>query len=142
VSSSRRRRVTGINDRFDEARKRWVRVEGLEYVQYAVPAGERDRGEGARESWGVTHLLSIFSKRTSHKFVTDLSEMTVAELDAVQEFLNTVFDEAREVCEHRDRLAREAFEDGDDSLARLYREVPRVVDRSRKGEQHGQGKGR
>lgn len=115
----------------DPARKRWVRTDNLEFVHYAVPDGEREGGEGANEGWGITHILSFFSKRGSKKvnLSIDLSEMTGEELIAVKQLVDVVFEEAQEVCEHRDRIVQEAFQNGEDTHYRLYRTVPKVVER-------------
>jgi hypothetical protein len=127
-----RKRTPGQGPRptIDPARKRWVRTESLEFVHYAVPDGERPKGEGSVPGWGISHMLTFIYKRGKNAAPSiELTEMTVEELDAVKKMFDTVFAEAREVCAHRDRLAQEAFEDGDDSHFRLYRRVPDVVER-------------
>jgi hypothetical protein len=123
-------------------RKRWVRTDNIEFIHYEVPDGESEHGEGAREGWGETHSVSMIARRGNSYYLTiNLSEMTSEELLAIKDFFNKVFDEAQEICQRRDTLAREAYESGDDSDYRLYRSVPAVVERERKGAQHGQGEG-
>lgn len=127
---TRKRRTGGKSPTINHARKRWVRTDGIEYVHYAVPEGEREGGEGQLEGWGASHILSIIFKSGGGRVTSiELSEMTVKEIDAVKELMDTVFAEAREVCEHRDTKAREAYEDGNDTHYRLYRTVPKVVER-------------
>jgi len=119
-----------------------VRTDNFEFIHYATPDGEREGGEGSVKGWGVTHILGIFTKRFgAHSMVIDLSEMTTQELDATKELLDVMFAEAHEVCEHRDQLAREAYEDGNDTHYRLYRTVPAMVDRSGSLGKHSEGSG-
>jgi hypothetical protein len=115
---------------YDPARKRWVRTDSVEFVHYEVPEGERPGGEGSLPGWGPTHMLTLISKRgTNRVFSMELSEMTAEELDATKEMLDKVFAEARPICEYRDKKAREAFDEGDDSHYRLYRQVPGIFER-------------
>lgn len=131
MSPQPKRRKPPRKSTIDPARKRWVRTDNVEFVHYAVPDGEREGGEGSLTGWGVTHVLSFFQKRGNQQrtFSVDLSEMTLQEVQAVKDMFDKVFAEAQKVCEHRDQLAREAYEDGDDSHYRLYRTVPKVVER-------------
>lgn len=130
MARNKGRGPVGASPRIDHARKRWVRTDGIEFIHYAVPEGTRKRGEGQLAGWGISHILSIIYKKGSVGTASfELTEMTLEELEAVKKLFDTVFDEAREVCELRDRLAQEAYEDGDDSHYRLYRTVPTMVER-------------
>lgn len=61
----------------------------------------------------------------------NLSAMTAAELEVLRDFFNLAFDLADPVTRERDKVAHEAFEQGDDSYARVYRGVPEFVKRQR-----------
>lgn len=56
-----------------------------------------------------------------------LSDMTRDELAATKEFWDISFAQAQSIVEARDRIAQEAFANGDDSYHRLYRQVPRIL---------------
>jgi len=114
----------------DKTLRRWVKTEGVDFLHYNVPNGEADYGEGQLEGWGNTHLIAFALNVDGGPITTlELTEMTKEEITEVKKFIDAVFAEAQEVCELRDRLAREAFEDGDDSHYRLYRVIPNMVER-------------
>lgn len=61
----------------------------------------------------------------------NFSALTAEELEATEKFFKLIFDEARPIVAERDRVAHEAFESGDDSHSRIYRQVPQFVIRQR-----------
>ena len=69
----------------------------------------------------------------------DLSALTIEELDAMREFFTLAFDTAEPVVRMRDKAAHDAFTEGNDSFARLYRQLPQLVVRERKEREHDQG---
>lgn len=133
--ANRRRRPAYKRGAVDPARKRWLRTEGVEFVQYERPAGEKEKGEGSQEEWGPTHVIAQAYLKGGNRrvFYLDLTEFTLEELEAVEQFYMAAFSDARDICELRDRLAQEAFDNGDDAYFRIYRQVPQLVERSRKG---------
>lgn len=58
-----------------------------------------------------------------------LTGMTTAELDVFEKFILHAISRARPIVEDLDRMAWEAFENGDDSYERLYRPDPQFIDR-------------
>lgn len=125
----------------NDSRRRWLTTDGHKFIHYEVPEGETEKGEGSLEGWGTTHTLTIISSLGSREKVMSipLSEFTHEEIVAFQKFFNEVVDRARPVTELRDKKAREAFDEGDDSFYRLYRAVPRYTERQGQSGQHDKG---
>lgn len=74
------------------------------------------------------------------KFINvNLSAMTEVELDATQAILARAIETARPIVQHRDRHAREAYENGDPSFARNYRAAPTLYARARQKRTDDQG---
>src|SRR3546814_11366470 len=53
--------------------------------------------------------------------------MTLPELKDMRDIFNLLFDLAEPVVRERDRIAQNAFREGDDSFARIYRTVQQFV---------------
>lgn len=85
--------------------------------------------------------ISILVHQANRKYpsVINLTGSTVEELDALQDLFNSAFEWARPIAELRDKEARDAFEQGDDSHARYYRQLPKLVYRKRPESEHGEG---
>lgn len=60
-------------------------------------------------------------------FRLGLGSFTERELDLFKEFFELAMRMARPVCQKRDAIAKEAFETGDDSFGRVYRQEPLMV---------------
>lgn len=56
-----------------------------------------------------------------------LTALSAAELKVTRQLLVLLFDLAEPICEGRDRMAQDAYDEGDDSFSRVYREVPQFV---------------
>jgi hypothetical protein len=69
----------------------------------------------------------------------DLSALTMEELTELREFFNVAFDTAEPVVRMRDKVAADALAEGNDSFARVYRQVPKLVVRQRKKREHSEG---
>lgn len=67
--------------------------------------------------------------RTGTRF--SLTTLTEEELDAFGDFIQRSIEIARPIVQNRDRIAKEAMENGDDTFIRVYRAVPVVHDRTR-----------
>lgn len=140
--SKQRRDERAAKAQMDPSRKRWLRTDGLQFVHYEIPDGEKDRGEGSVAGLGPSHVLAVvFLSNPKKPLSIDFSMMSKAEIEATREFILSLLAEAQEVCEHRDKKAQEAFEDGDDSNYRLYRTIPKVVERKGPVGQHSEGAG-
>lgn len=84
-------------------------------------------------------MLTLVSNGIKRTMSVSLSDMTPEELNEFQKFVNLVIDRARPVTELREIKAKEAFDEGDDSYYRLYRPLPRYVDRTGQGSEHDKG---
>lgn len=99
---------------------------------------ENDINEGEREP-GLNYTLN-FRMDSGRKFGFVLSLFTTQELIVMRDMLNLAISKALPVTELRDQHAAKALkEHQDDSFARLWRPVPRLVDRTRL--QPGDGSG-
>lgn len=77
------------------------------------------------ETPSVTVLLSEGVGRAP--FRVGLARFTEQELDLFEEFITLAIKMARPVVLERDRIAAEAFEEGDDSFSRVYRQDPKLI---------------
>jgi hypothetical protein len=57
----------------------------------------------------------------------NLTALTHEELLAMRELFNFAFDLAEPVILLRDRIAQDAFDKGDDSFIRVYRQAPQLI---------------
>ena len=96
-------------------------------------------GENAVGEKGDSTILCIYVPGRTRQLIWDITGMTGAELDATRKFFEHLFDLADPIVRERDRLADEAFSKGDDTYARVYREVPTLVIRPRQERSDGQG---
>lgn len=92
-----------------------------------------EEGETPEVDESVGHSVSLllnsrFDAKTI-KFI--LTHMTGPELDAFEQVFHHAIQLARPSVEARDKLAKEAFENGDDSHERVYRNLPTLVVRER-----------
>ncbi len=107
-----------------EERRAWVRCVFGEFIIYDQSM-TTDPDPEAGERIQLTY-------RDGRKYSRwNLTTLTTEELDAVKKLFDMAFDLARPICEERDKEAQHAFENGDNSFARIYRQSPLFVDRSR-----------
>lgn len=92
-----------------------------------LPEGitEADLGES------VSLTLASYFERRSVRFI--LTHFTEEELNVFERITKLAIDKARPTVVKRDQIAREAMARGDDSHQRVYRSVPQLVERKRKG---------
>jgi hypothetical protein len=83
-----------------------------------------EKGDDTEEI-GDIKLVYPIPKRPAVSW--NLTALTVEELDAVKDIIDTAFGLARPYCEQRDKEAADAFAEGDDSHSRIYRAVPQLV---------------
>jgi hypothetical protein len=69
----------------------------------------------------------------------ELTALTIEELDAMRQFFTLAFDTAEPIVRMRDKAAQDAFTEGNDSFARVYRQLPQLVVRERPEREHDQG---
>jgi hypothetical protein len=75
---------------------------------------------------GTTYML-ILPRPGGKPFKYNLTALTFEELDLTRQFFNLLFDLAEPIVKHRDKVAADAAEQGDDGFARYYRQVPQFV---------------
>jgi hypothetical protein len=124
-----------------ENRYAWLRTVIGQFVIMHYPddplnATDED-SEGDNE-YGPTVRL-ILPRQSGPPLRYNFTALTFEELKMTREFFNLLFDLAEPVVRERDRMAQDAFDAGDDSFARIYRQVPQYVVRGRKGGADGQG---
>jgi len=69
----------------------------------------------------------------------NLTACTEDELIALKHLFDTAFETALPIARQRDKEARDAFDQGDDSHSRIYRQLPQLVYRAGPFAQHGEG---
>lgn len=120
----------GRDTKFSENRAAWIRIETGTYV---IILGD-DIGEGSDVVFYIPPALG----RKFGAVSINLTSLTSEELVALRELFNTALDWAEPVVAQRDKEARIAWENGDDSHARNYRALPTVVYRKRPFGEHGE----
>lgn len=97
-----------------------------------------DEEKALKENLGPTYRVLL--PRPGGKPITyDLTALTHEEFLALKEFWERVFELVEPVVIERDRVAQDAYEAGDDSFARIYRQVPQLVFREGEVRQHSEG---
>lgn len=111
----------GVNHQLSEDRYAWITCEAGKFL---ILVGE-DKGSGPD--------VVIHHPRPGKMpdLAIKLSILTEAELDALEELFMSAFAWARPVVKQRDKEAADAWERGDDSYTRSYRQLPTVVYRKR-----------
>lgn len=116
---------------FSDTRESWVKTGSLDVVMYVNP--HSPEGEV-----GEDHILT-FVHPNRRPLAVNLTGLTEEELNAVQMFLNRAFEQARPIIQERDKVADDAFDQGDDSFVRNYRRPPELVVRTRKVRSNSEG---
>lgn len=124
-----------------------ARIAGFQMTTYvASPEEARDLyrrpPEWALETEGESVLLSIRFGTGPTRLIIDLTRLREVDLDAMQQFINDAFNQARSTVLLRDAAAREAEDDGDYSRERSSLSDPKITRKkrqSRPGQQHSQG---
>lgn len=111
---------------YKEERAMWVKFGTFEAVIYLDNSGPMDGGEV---------ILTFYNRRKN--WSVNLSELTIADMDALQQVLDRAFETARPVAEARDRKAQDDFDRGIDTNPRSYRQLPQLVVRQRVFDEHG-----
>jgi hypothetical protein len=126
---------TSPGDTIPEGRFAWTHfyAGAMSVSEYDEVVEDEEGGEkpnDLRPGKSISVLMGTnFGNRAGLKWI--LTNFTHAELMAVREIFNLACDLAEPVVLERDRLAQEAFENGDDSHARVYRSPPTKVVRRR-----------
>lgn len=125
---TRPRRNDGL---MSEDRYAWLRTAVGQMVIMAYNNDEDDR----ENTTGPTIRLYL-PRPGGRPFSLNITALTKPELDAMRGFFTLLFDTAEPFVLHRDRMAQDALAAGDDSFARVYREVPQFVVRERAKPRH------
>lgn len=131
--------------RFTDERKAWVETSIgtiiLQIFKYTGSTATQDTDEDSDDT-EVYDAISIDAERTDtirvyfparggRPLSINVTSMTEEELLHVAHFFKAVFEIALPLVRERDRMAQDAFNQGDDSFARNYRPVPRLIVRAR-----------
>lgn len=120
-----------------ERRVAWIRTMlGTSVVMFYPPGWTEAETEEEQEELkkikvetGPTVRL-IINRSNARPVQMNLTSLTADELNMTREFYNLLFDLAEPIVQERDRVAQDAYDNGDDGFARIYREVPQVVVRT------------
>lgn len=127
--------------KISENRYAWLRTGIGQFVTMYYEDNPLLEEQGEEESdleFGPTVRL-ILPRQFGPPMKYNITALTFEELDMMRQFFNLLFDLAEPTVRERDRLANEAFEAGDDSYARIYRQVPQYIVRGRPVRADGQG---
>jgi len=121
-----------------DARRMWMDLYASRIMLYRsessffddIPEDDEERRlqyqEVMTNAYGDEMNLMFLGNR-NNRHTLRLTGYTEPELDALQDFLNTVIEAARPVVQRRDKIAKELFDEyGIDSFPRLYRGIPKV----------------
>lgn len=121
-----------------KGRLAWVQVYFGQFVIWA----DFKKKDG-QETDEVGDLKLVYPIPQRPPVTWNLTALTEEELEAVKSIWDTAYEWALPIVQQRDKEAKDAFEAGDDSHSRIYRQVPLVVYRTRpqssdsEGVQHG-----
>lgn len=123
--------------RMGTARDAWVTLDRYSFIHYARPAViETQAGESHDY---VSHTLMIQAPNGGRPVTMNLTDMTLVELELLEQMIQRSINLARPECAAYDEIAKEAFENGDDTFLRHYRAIPELVVRERPPAKHGAG---
>lgn len=103
-----------------DRRRAWVTLKYDELVLYVNPPEEDEEGL-------ATDGITVMNLRASQKWTTDLTRMTLAELEAFEQLWLLAFQLAKPLVTERDRKARADHEAGIGTQYRLYNRPPVTV---------------
>lgn len=117
-----------VDGRMTENRLAWIRTHVGQFVAMYYPEGTSE--EDSEKTGPTVRLLIPSASGVGRPRGFNLTSLTTEELAYMREFFNMMFDLAQPVVELRDKVAQDAFEQGDDSFSRSYRQVPQFVIRT------------
>lgn len=129
-----RKKQTYGDGRMSENRIAWLRVIIGQFVIM------RDNGsdEDIVKEFGPTYRLYL-PRPGARAMSFNITALTHEEFLALKEMFQYLFDISEPIILERDRIANAAFDKGDDSFARSYRQIPQLIIRERKVGKDGQG---
>lgn len=118
-------------NKYSPNRVAWVNTATVQIALMRYPEGSLPEGEKPESSFnsdpGPTFALVFQFPKVRYPISISLGVMTVHEVKALQAFLNAAFELAEPIATERDRKAEDAYQNGDDSYTRLYRQLPQLV---------------
>lgn len=120
--------------RFAEGRWAWVTV----YFGQFVIWGDWKKDSKGNQTDEVKDIKLIHPVPNRQAVSWTLTACTEEELISMKHLFDTAFEWALPIVRQRDKEAQDAFEAGDDSHSRVYRQVPQLVYRSGPESKHGQ----
>lgn len=111
--------------RMSKNRVAWLKTFVGQFVMMRYPNDEQPEGEPVSEE-GPSYVL-ILPRRGARPLTFNITALTLEELEMTRRFFNELFDLAEPIVRHRDKVAQNAADEGDDSYARYYREIPQYV---------------
>jgi hypothetical protein len=123
-----------------DSRVMWLRVAVSQFVlqrytkSKAQLEAEAELGEELEAppddpEYGPTYLL-VIPRQGARPVKLNMTALTEEELKLTRHFFNELFDLVEPIVRYRDKVANDAFAEGDDSYARIYRQVPQFIVRS------------
>lgn len=108
---------------------------------YAMNPEENDEENGITMSSepGISYVMMIHLPGRQKPIWWNFSSMTHDELQATRQFFERLFDLADPITRERDKVAKDAFDQGDDSYGRAYRDLPFLVIREGKIRENSEG---
>jgi hypothetical protein len=107
------------------SRNRWAWCK-VYFGQFVIWADYFETEDGA-ETDEVKDIKLVYPVPNRPVVSWNLTALTTEELDATKELIDHAFALARPYCVARDKEAKDAFAEGDDSHSRIYRSVPQLV---------------
>ena len=122
-----------------ENRLIWLRTVLGQMVIMRYEKGKQQEEEDVAEDKerGPTYLL-VIPRPNARPVKLNITALTLEELELTRQFFNRLFDLAEPIVKHRDKVAEDAAAEGDDSYARIYRQVPQFIDRAGEISEHDQ----
>lgn len=106
--------------------------------QFVIMYFDENNEDNLDEETGPT--IRLFLPRHGGRPISfNFTALTHEEFVLLKQFFDILFELAEPVVLERDRVAQDAAAEGDDSFARLYRAVPRLVVRERTIRKDGSG---
>ena len=117
--------------RISKNRFAWLRTAIGQFVvmRYAQDDRTDDDVKNDREV-GDTYTL-VIPLQGRRPVTLNITALTYIEFQKTRQLFNLLFDLAEPVIRERDKVAQDAFANGDDSYTRVYREVPKLIVRER-----------
>lgn len=113
--------------RMSKNRIAWMRLVIGQFILMRGWTTEDPEEEAVRKESGPTYRLLLPRPNGGRAVSYNLTALTHEEFLVLKKFFLMVFDLVEPVVIQRDKVAQDAFAKGDDSFARIYRQVPQLV---------------